>query len=91
MQQKPREPHWPLEGKGGEQGVMFTRPPRPLDLMESAESAADPTGVNNCFLSAGISVASSEAKLLGRRPLTQPQPPTCPTADPSDHTVNKTH
>ncbi|KAK5931767.1 hypothetical protein CgunFtcFv8_003537 [Champsocephalus gunnari] len=61
---------------------MFTRPPRPLDLMESAESAADPTGVNNCFLSAGISVASSEAKLLGRRPLTQPQPPTCPNVPP---------
>ncbi|KAK1892473.1 putative serine/threonine-protein kinase tsuA [Dissostichus eleginoides] len=50
--------------------------------MESAESAADPAGVNNCFLSAGISVASSEPKLSGRRPLTRPQPPTCPNVPP---------
>lgn len=43
---------------------MFTHPPWPLGLIEPAETAADPEGANNCFLSADISVASSEDKLI---------------------------
>lgn len=64
----------------GERGVMFTQPPRPDRGGSTAETAADPAGANNCFLSAGISVASGEDKLIapwGHGTLTRLQPATC--------------
>lgn len=84
MQQKPRGAALAFGREGvegvGEGGVMFTRPPWPLGLIEPAETTADPAGANNCFLSTGISVASSEDKLTalwGHGTLTWLQPTTC--------------
>lgn len=53
---------------------------RPDRAWSSAETAADPAGANNCFLSAGISAGSGEDKLTagwGHDTLTRLQTTTC--------------
>lgn len=102
MQQKPRGAALAF-GRGGVGGGVgrcdvHSTPSasRPDRAGSSAETTADPAGANNCFLSAGISVASSEDKpiaLWGRGTLTWLQPTTClpPKSSPLNNSSSEQH